>query len=64
MESIESTLVRTLVMKISELEDAVRFLEQKVLELRELLDVNKTFHVEDITLLKPQLEWEFSTPKK
>ena len=64
MESIESTLVRMLVMKISVLEDAVRFLEQKVLELRELLDVNKTFHVEDITPLKPQLEWEFSTPKK
>ena len=71
MESLENLLVRTLMMRIWELEEAVHFLENKVLELKELSEelleqneVNKSFHVEDLTPKIPEVNWHFRTQEK
>ena len=60
MESYDSTLIRTLLRRINELEDIVRFLEAKLCALNAQSD---SFDV-GATPIQPDLDWDFETPKK
>ena len=56
----DSTLIRTFLRRISELEDTVQFLQGKLCAL------NAQSESFDLlaTLVQPDLEWDFETPKK
>ena len=70
MESFEGTLIRTLLLRINELEDTVAFLESKLFAtakapLSSFDDtlVVDSFDDEEVPIV-PVLDWDFSTPNK
>ena len=69
------TLIRTLLRRIDELKDTVRFLEGKLFDLNAKATLSESFHLEDTLIqsdsfdveespILPDLDWDFETPKK